>query len=55
MTDDAYVVVNNTTSVLLPETGGTGTYIFIYGGVGIMLVVIIIGYFLRRRYGKEDD
>ena len=55
MMDDAYIVVNNTTSVLLPETGGTGTYVFVYGGLGIMLAVIIIGYILRRRYGKEDD
>ncbi len=55
MSDNADITVYNTTSVGLPETGGIGTEVFIYVGTGIMLAAVIAGYFLRRRYGREDN
>lgn len=53
MSDNADITVYNTSSVILPETGGIGTHIFIYGGLGIMLAAVVTGYLLRRKYGKE--
>ncbi len=53
--DDADITVYNTSSVILPETGGIGTHIFIYGGLGIMLAAVVTGYLLRRKYGKEGE
>lgn len=55
VTDDADITVYNTTSVALPETGGIGTQIFIYGGTGIMLSAIMTGCLLRCKHGKEGD
>lgn len=55
VTGDADITVYNTTSVALPDTGGIGTSIFIYGGMGIMLSAIMAGCLLRRRHGKEGD
>ncbi len=52
---DAALTVTNTASVILPETGGIGSHIFIYGGLGIMLAAVVTGYLLRRKYGKEGE
>ncbi len=52
---DATLTVTNTASVILPETGGIGSHIFIYGGLGIMLAAVVTGYLLRRKYGKEGE
>ena len=52
---DISLTVQNTAGVVLPETGGRGTYLWIYGGLGIMLGAVVTGYFLRRRYRKEGN
>ena len=53
--DNAEITVYNTATALLPQTGGIGTRLYILVGMGIMLFSVVLGYFLRRRYGKEDD
>ncbi len=50
---DTSLTVRNTADVMLPETGGVGSNLYTYGGIGIMLSVVVLGYLLRRRYGKE--
>lgn len=55
MTDHAEITVYNTATALLPQTGGIGTGLYIYGGMSMMLLAVVLGYFFRRRYGKEDD
>ena len=55
ITDDTNVTVFNTATTLLPETGGIGTYFFTYAGITIMLTVVMIGFILRRKYGKEAE
>lgn len=52
---DISLTVQNTAGVVLPETGGRGTFLWIYGGLGIMLGAVVTGYFLRRRYRKEGN
>ncbi len=52
---DISLTVQNTAGVELPETGGRGIYLWIYGGLGIMLGAVVTGYFLRRRYRKEGN
>lgn len=53
MSGNADITVYNTTSVSLPETGGIGSEIFVYVGVGIMLAAVIAGYLMKHIYGKE--
>lgn len=52
MTDSTELTVYNTASVMLPETGSIGNYLFIYGGLFLMMGAVMTGYLLRRRYGK---
>lgn len=53
ITENTELTVYNTLGVPLPETGGTTPYLFIYGGLFLMLSAVVTGYILRRRYGKE--
>lgn len=53
ITENTELTVYNTMGVPLPETGGTTPYLFIYGGLFLMLSAVVTGYILRRRYGKE--
>ena len=52
---DRQIDVCNTAGSILPETGGVGIYLFTYGGLGLMLAVVVTGCLLRRRYGKEGE
>lgn len=54
ITENTELTVYNTMGVPLPETGGATPYLFIYGGLFLMLSAVVTGYILRRRYGKED-
>ena len=54
ITENTELTVYNTLGVPLPETGGATPYLFIYGGLFLMLSAVVTGYILRRRYGKED-
>lgn len=53
ITENTELTVYNTLGVPLPETGGATPYLFIYGGLFLMLSAVVTGYILRRRYGKE--
>ena len=53
ITENTELTVYNTMGVPLPETGGATPYLFIYGGLFLMLSAVVTGYILRRRYGKE--
>lgn len=53
ITENTVLTVYNTLGVPLPETGGATPYLFIYGGLFLMLSAVVTGYILRRRYGKE--
>ncbi len=55
ITNDTNIVVHNTTSVILPETGSVGIMFFIYGGMSAMLIAVMAGLILRRRVRKEGD
>lgn len=52
---DTDIVVRNTASVPLPETGGIGTALFTYAGLSLMIVSIVGGYILRRTKRREAD
>ena len=54
ITENTELTVYNTMGVPLPETGGATPYLFIYGGLFLMLSAVVTGYILRRRYRKED-
>lgn len=54
ITENTELTVYNTLGVPLPETGGATPYLFIYGGLFLMLSAVVTGYILKRRYGKED-
>ncbi len=53
ITGNTGIHIYNTAGVPLPETGGISPYIFIYGGLFLMLSSVMTGYLLRRRRGKE--
>ena len=52
LSDDVGITVYNTASVVLPETGGIGITLFLYGGLGLMLIAATAGYLLRRAYER---
>ena len=52
---DTEIVVRNTASVPLPETGGIGTALFTYAGLSLMAVSIVGGYILRRTKRREAE
>lgn len=52
---DTEIVVRNTASVPLPDTGGIGTALFTYVGLSLMAVSIVGGYILRRTKRREAD
>lgn len=55
ITKTTAVNIYNTAGVPLPETGGISPYLFIYGGLFLMLSSVMTGYILRRRWGKEGS
>lgn len=52
-TEDGTYVVTNLKSVVIPETGGTGTYPYKIGGLLVLAAALIYGYSLRRKRGRE--
>ena len=52
---DTEIVVRNTASVPLPETGGIGTALFTYAGLSLMAVSVVGGYILRRTKRREAE
>ena len=52
---DTKIYIYNTAGVPLPATGGVTPYLFIYGGLALMLSAVTAGYILRRRWGKEGS
>ena len=55
MEEDTELYIYNTAGVALPVTGGPSIYLFIYGGLFLMLFAVVTGYILRRRWGKEGS
>lgn len=53
ITENTALTVYNTMGVRLPETGGTTPYLFIYGGLLLMLLAVVAGWILRRRWTRE--
>lgn len=55
ITEDTEIHIYNAAGVLLPETGGASPYLFIYGGLLLMLTAVVAGFILRRRWRKEGS
>ena len=47
-------IVNNPVSIELPETGGTGTYVYILCGLVLILGPLVYGFRLRRRCERRS-
>ena len=41
--------MTNYKGFVLPESGGTGTYLYTIGGLVALTIALIYGYFLRRK------
>ena len=55
ITEDTEIHIYNTAGVILPQTGGTSSYLFIYGGLLLMLSAVVTESVLRRKWGKEGS
>lgn len=51
---DTDIAVHNTASVALPATGGLPPQLFVFGGLAMVIVAVIGGYIVRRRYRKDE-
>lgn len=53
--DGMTLTVPNGTGYELPATGGTGTKLYIYGGLLLMAISLIYGYRMRCRHERRDE
>ena len=53
ITEDTEIHIYNTAGMILPQTGGESPFIFIYGGLFLMLTAVVTGSVLKRKWGKE--
>lgn len=54
LSDDLTVTVVNTAGSRLPETGGSGTYLFTYGGLVMMIAACVYITRIRKRERRYD-